>query len=217
MGDFHPSLTILDHGCGMTTYRRFRIPGATYFFTVNLADRRSWALIDCIDDLRAAWAMTCRERPFRTEAVVVLPDHLHAVWTLPRGDADFSTRWRLIKTRFSMRTGLSRPASRSKQRKRERGLWQRRFWEHAIRNEADFDLHVRYCWMNPVRHGLVCEPRDWPYGSVHRDLPPTRDLSEIACPPDLRFGERMGEDHPSYTVPVPGQGRPVLQARGKTA
>ncbi|MDD9731922.1 transposase [Mameliella sp. AT18] len=182
----------------MTSYRRLRLPGATYFFTVNLSDRRSGALVDHIDDLRAAWARTCRDRPFLTEAVVVLPDHLHAIWTLPPGDADFSTRWRLIKTRFSLACGLAGRRSHSKRRKGERGPWQRRFWEHAIRGEADFRTHLHFCWGNPVRHGLVAQAEDWPYSSLHRDLPLGRVQRKIDCLPDGLFGERMGEDHPSY-------------------
>ena len=154
----------------MTNYRRLRVPGGRYFFTVALEDRQSQVLTEKVADLRRAVAVTRAERPFEINAMAVLPDHLHAVWTLPVGDADFSTRWRLIKARFSMAAGGSGFRSRSKRAKGERGLWQRRFWEHCLRDEADFAAHVRYCWGNPVKHGLVKHPADWPFSSLHRDI-----------------------------------------------
>lgn len=138
------------------------------FFTVALADRRGDLLVREVERLRGAVRATRTERPFRIDAWVVLPDHLHAVWTLPEGDGDFSTRWRLIKSRFSM--GLPKGTLRqSHERRQERGIWQRRFWEHHIRDHRDFCTHVRYCWINPVKHGLVKCPEDWPYSSIHRD------------------------------------------------
>ena len=154
----------------MTSYRRFRQPGGSYFFTVNLADRRAPILVRHVDALRRAYAQTLAERPFHCDAFVVLPDHVHAVWTLPPGDADFSTRWRLIKSRFSRQIRLTRPRSSSKHDKQERGIWQRRFWEHAIRDEADYRAHIEYCWGNPVKHGYVSQPADWPYSSIQRDI-----------------------------------------------
>ena len=152
----------------MSRYRRLRRPGATYFFTVNLEDRGSSVLTERVDDLRAAFAGVLCRRPFQIDAIVILPDHLHAVWTLPEGDSDFPTRWKEIKTAFTKRTGLSGPRSASKVAKGERGLWQRRFWEHMIRGEEDYRAHLAYCWGNPVRHGLVARAEDWPYSSVHR-------------------------------------------------
>lgn len=154
----------------MTNYRRMRTQGASYFFTVVLADRTAGTLIERIDCLRDAFRQTRRERPFAIDAVVVLPDHLHAIWTLPPGDADFSTRWRLIKSRFSRATGGFAPRSASKRAKAERGIWQRRFWEHCIRDETDLDRHLRHCWGNPVWHGLVERAADWPFSSIHRDI-----------------------------------------------
>ena len=154
----------------MTDYRRFYRKGGTYFFTVALADRQASSLTANIDLLRTAFAATMIERRFRFDAVVVLPDHLHAVWTLPDGDADFSTRWRLIKGRFSRALGTLGERSPSMIAKVERGIWQRRFWEHAIRDEADFAAHVRYCWINPVKHGLVERAVDWPFSSIHREI-----------------------------------------------
>ncbi|MDU8943456.1 REP-associated tyrosine transposase [Ovoidimarina sediminis] len=157
----------------MTDYRRARIPGGAYFFTVALEDRSQTTLVDHVDALRAVYAQTKAERPFRCDAFVVLPDHLHAVWTLPEGDADFSMRWRIIKARFSQAVsrrvgGFHRSAS--KRRKGELGIWQRRFWEHCIRDEADHQAHVRYCWLNPVKHGHAARAAEWPYSSIHRDI-----------------------------------------------
>jgi putative transposase len=95
---------------------------------------------------------------------------LHAIWTLPAGDADFSTRWRLIKSRFSRAVGRKQPRTASQVTKKEHGLWQRRFWEHYIRDDADFAAHLAYCWGNPVKHALVTRAVDWPYSSLHRDI-----------------------------------------------
>jgi putative transposase len=122
-----------------------------------------------IGRLRDAVLATRAARPFAIDAWVVLPDHLHCVWTLPDGDADFSTRWGAIKGRFSrgLRAGQMRLSHAAR---REKAVWQRRFWEHHIRGDADFAAHVRYCWNNPVKHGLAERPEDWPYSSVHRDI-----------------------------------------------
>lgn len=153
----------------MPRYLRPRTPGATIFFTVALADRRSDLLTREIGRLRRAVAVTMSERPFQIEAWVVLPDHLHAIWAMPDGDRDFPTRWRLIKARFSR--GLpAGPSRASHVARQERGIWQRRYWEHHIRDEADHAAHVRYCWFNPVKHGFVERAEDWPYSSVHRDI-----------------------------------------------
>lgn len=137
-------------------------------FTVALADRKSWLLVEEIDLLRAAVRATRAERPFGIDAWVAPPDHLHCVWTLPAGDADYPTQWRLIKTRFSRELPLA-GLRESHFRRQERGVWQRRFWDHHLRGEADYTAHVRYCWVNLVKHGLVDRPEDWPYSSIHRD------------------------------------------------
>jgi putative transposase len=151
----------------MVKYRRNFLPGGTYFFTVTLADRRSEALVDNIDALRGAFRVARRERPFAIDAVVVLPDHLHVIFTLPSNDADFSGRWRRIKGHFSR--GLIDAATRLQRRPNgDLALWQRRFWEHTIRDEDDFARHVDYIHFNPVRHGLVSHVRDWPHSSFHR-------------------------------------------------
>ncbi|MFO1119598.1 MAG: transposase [Rhodospirillales bacterium] len=157
----------------MSDYRRVRVPGGCYFFTVNLAERgdngllvRHWPV------LRAVIAAVRAKRPFRIDAFVVLPDHLHGIWTLPEGDDDIAVRWMLIKTGFSRRLPPGEPRSASRRRRGERGIWQRRFWEHAIRDDHDFAAHVDYVHFNPVRHGYVAEPEAWPYSTflkmVHR-------------------------------------------------
>jgi putative transposase len=154
----------------MPNYRRAAVPGAAYFFTVTLADRRSRVLVEHVDVLRAAFVATAREHPVRVDAMVVLPDHLHGVWRLPEGDADFPLRWRKLKSRFTRAVGGEWRRSESKLRKGERGLWQRRYWEHMIRDAEDWRRHVEYCWFNPVKHGLVGSVREWPLSSFHRDV-----------------------------------------------
>ncbi|MGE8504019.1 MAG: REP-associated tyrosine transposase [Pseudomonas sp.] len=151
----------------MSTYRRERIPGATYFFTVTLADRRSSLLVDEIALLRQVYVEASKRMLFKTIAICVLPDHLHTIWQLPEGDSDYSHRWALIKSRFS-RALPAAPVSASKLQKREKGIWQRRFWEHRIRDDDDLVRHVDYIHYNPVKHGLVVQVRDWPYSSFHR-------------------------------------------------
>ncbi len=155
----------------MTAYRRKRVPGGTYFFTVGLAPGAPVTLTSHIHALRAAYARTHQERPFHTDAIVVLPDHIHAVWTLPEGDADYSIRWRLIKARFTRAAGRIGSLRASQLARGERGIWQRRFWEHTIRDSDDYDHHLHYCWQNPVLHGLARAPTDWPHSSIHRDTP----------------------------------------------
>ena len=152
----------------MSDYLRPKMPGASVFFTVNLADPASDLLLREIEALRQAVRVTRYERPFDIAAWVVLPDHMHCIWRLPAGDHDFSTRWSAIKSRFTHAvTAADRRASHVK--RRERGLWQRRFWEHHLRDDDDYRAHLRYCWTNPVKHGLVDHPRDWPFSSYHRD------------------------------------------------
>ena len=152
----------------MPHYLRPHVTGGCVFFTVALADRGSRLLVDEVGLLREAVRATKGERPFGIDAFVVLPDHLHCIWTLPAGDRDYSTRWRLIKSRFSRRLP---PGDRREShiRRNERAIWQRRFWEHHIRDEVDFEAHVRYCWVNPVKHGFAERPEDWPFSSIRRD------------------------------------------------
>jgi putative transposase len=152
----------------MTYYRRALIEGGVFFFTVTLVDRRSNLLVREIARLRSAYAAVKNKYPFETIAICILPEHLHTVWSLPPDDADFSLRWNLIKRNFS--TGLPADTRRtpSKLERREKGIWQRRFWEHAIRNDADLEKHVDYTHFNPVKHGHVTRVRDWPYSSFGR-------------------------------------------------
>ena len=153
----------------MSCYRRPDVTGATVFFTVALAARGSTLLVDEVERLRVAVRQTMAEQPFEVDAWVVLPDHMHAVWTMPAGDKAYGVRWRLIKSRFSMGLpkGTLRPSHVARQ---ERGIWQRRFWEHHIRDAADYRAHVEYCWFNPIKHGFVKRIEEWPYSSVHRDM-----------------------------------------------
>jgi putative transposase len=160
----------------MSRYRRALFEGGTFFFTVTLADRSSELLVRHIDRLRRIYADVQRRRPFETVAICVLPDHIHAIWRLPPNDADFPLRYRLIKSSFSRGLAIDLPRTPSKIAKRERGLWQRRYWEHAIRDDADLERHIDYIHFNPVKHGLVGRVCDWPHSSFKQyvqrgDLP----------------------------------------------
>ncbi|MEW6461700.1 Transposase IS200 like protein [Pseudomonas sp. THAF187a] len=152
----------------MSNYRRARVPGATYFFTVNLRDRTSGLLIREIDLLRETVRATKARHPFHIDAWVVLPEHMHCLWTLPPDDADFALRWKVIKFAFSKRLPVSEALSASQKHRRERGIWQRRYWEHLIRDERDYQRHFDYIHYNPLKHGHVQRLADWPYSSFHR-------------------------------------------------
>lgn len=152
----------------MSRYRRAKIEGGTFFFTVALADRASDLLVREIDFLRDSYASVGNRMPFETVAICILPDHLHALWILPDGDTDFSARWSLLKSGFSRGVPPSQMRSSSKIAKREKGIWQRRFWEHAIHDDADFERHIDYIHYNPVKHGLVARVAGWPHSSFHR-------------------------------------------------
>lgn len=152
----------------MSRYRRAIVEGGTYFFTVTLANRDSNLLTDRICDLREGYWVTQRELPFETVVIAILPDHLHAVWRLPEGDSDYSSRWQLIKAQFSKRVSVQQPVGASKIRKGEKGIWQRRFWEHLVRDERDLERHVDYVHYNPVKHGWASRVSDWPYSSFYR-------------------------------------------------
>jgi putative transposase len=152
----------------MPNYVRATVPGATYFFTVALAQRSNTWLTDYVGTLRKAFRLELDAHPFTVEAMVVLPDHLHAVWTLPEHDADFSARWRRIKAAFSCAIPAGEYRSPSREAKAERGIWQRRYWEHLIRDEGDLHAHIDYIHYNPVKHGHVERVADWPHSSFHR-------------------------------------------------
>ncbi|HXS73786.1 MAG TPA: transposase [Rhodanobacteraceae bacterium] len=155
------------HDVTVPNYRRVRIPGGTYFFTVNLQQRDRSLLVEHVGHLRCAFRVARAERPFEIVAAVVLPNHLHCIWRLPDGDADYAIRWRHIKTLFSRSLMIVGSASRRTSRS-ERGIWQRRFWEHCIRDERDLLAHIEYVHFNPVKHGYVSETREWPYSTIHR-------------------------------------------------
>ena len=151
----------------MTAYRRHYSPGATCFFTVNLKNRQSRLLVERADDLRDAWRQVKADWPFETLAICILPDHLHCILRLPDHDENFSVRWMRIKTLFTRKIPKSEdpaPGARSG----ERGIWQRRYWDHMIRDERDFETHVNDIHGNPVHHGYVADPDDWPWSSWHR-------------------------------------------------
>lgn len=152
----------------MSRYRRMRIEGGLFFFTVALADRSSDLLVREIDRLRWTYRSVRSKQPFETQAICILPDHIHALWSLPPGDANFAARWAAIKANFSRGLPASVSRSASKVNKREKGIWQRRYWEHAIRDDADFERHVDYIHYNPVKHSLVSRVIDWPHSSFHR-------------------------------------------------
>ena len=169
----------------MTRYRRAKVEGGTFFFTVTLADRSSDLLVRHIDRLRRIY-MSVRDRcPFETIAICVLPDHLHAVWSLPSGDPNFPLRWNLIKSGFSRGLVADRQPSSSKIARREKGIWQRRYWEHAIRDQTDLSRHIDYVHFNPVKHGHVSRVCDWPHSSFQRYV------THGVLPPD--WGGEVGE------------------------
>jgi len=171
----------------MRTYIRSKIPGAVYFFTVNAADRHGNPLLtEHIARLRDAFRAVRRAHPFEIEGIVVLPDHIHSLWRMPEGDANYSTRWRLIKAQFSRSIPRGESVSPSRIRRGERGIWQRRLWEHTIRDESDYARHMDYIHYNPVKHGYVERPGDWPYSSFHRSVRLGWYPVDWAATPDVR-------------------------------
>lgn len=162
----------------MRRYIRARVPGATYFFTLTLQDRGAHTLLENVDALRQSIVHVKRQRPFTIDAMVVMPDHLHALWTLPAEDADYSLRWLLIKRRFTQAVGT-------------RGIWQPRFWEHLVRDQGDFNRHVDYIHFNPVKHGFVARAADWPHSSFHRYVRAGKLPPDWGVAADIRgsFGE----------------------------
>ena len=150
----------------MVSYRRSKLPGGTYFFTVTLRNRKSTILIEHIDLLKSAFATTKQAFPFNNLATVILPDHLHVIWHLPEGDDDYSKRWQMIKSYFTR--GLLKSGYVLKRNNRgEYPLWQRRFWEHTIRDDLDLSNHINYIHYNPVKHNLVKRVIDWKYSTFH--------------------------------------------------
>ena len=148
-------------------YRRADAAGGTWFFTANLADRTPDTLVRQIDDLRHALNAVKAAHPFSIVAMVVLPEHLHAIWRLPPDDADYPLRWALLKAGFSRRVARGDRITPSRVAKRERGIWQRRYWEHQIRDEYDLARYVDYIHFNPVKHGWVARAVEWPHSTLH--------------------------------------------------
>jgi len=175
----------------MTQYRRNWSAGGTYFFTVVTAIRRAGLLVEHIDDLRDAFRISRAEHPFEIDAIVILPDHLHAIWTLPPGDVDYALRWKKIKARFSRQIPKNESRSASRTTKGERGVWQRRYWEHTIRDDKDFQTHFDYIHFNPVKHGYVTTAREWPHSSFKQYA--AKNIYPLnwggACDFDGEFGE----------------------------
>ena len=149
-------------------YRRSSEAGGTWFFTVNLLDRTSDLLIRHVDILREVTREVRLAHPFEIVAIAVLPEHLHAIWQLPEGGADYPLRWSLIKAGFSRRIETGELISASRAGKRERGIWQRRYWEHQSRDDADLAAHVDYIHYNAVKHAHASRTVDWPFSSIHR-------------------------------------------------
>ncbi len=155
----------------MPNYKRAR-SGRTYFFTVVTLQRvQIFASAGHVDLLRTVIRDVQASHPFEIHAAVVMPDHLHCLWTLPEGDRDYSRRWSMIKRKFTQMIGKTVPASRlgaSRIKRREGFVWQRRFWEHEIRDDRDFEAHCDYIHYNPVKHGFVDRPADWAYSSFRK-------------------------------------------------
>jgi putative transposase len=151
----------------MVNYRRNLLPGGTYFFTATLYNRHYHWLTEYIDELRHAFRKARNLHPFQIDAVVILPEHIHTIWTLPPSDADYPTRWKSLKAEFTR--GLEKRGLPLSHRKDGSALvWQRRYWEHTIRNDTDLNHHIDYIHFNPVKHGLVERVAAWPYSSFHR-------------------------------------------------
>ena len=182
----------------MPNYRRTLIPGGTYFFTIVTHERRPWLILPHAREiLRAAVIETRKRLPFTIHAWVLLPEHIHCLWTLPEGDQDFSKRWALIKRSVSKHachlvTREGGVEHHVRQRHRENPLWQQRFWEHAVRNDEDFKAHMDYVHYNPLRHGLVERVEDWPYSTFHRYVREgfyPRDWGNAPVLPEGKYGE----------------------------
>jgi len=156
----------------MSRYRREWLEGGVFFFTVVTHERRPTLATELgLRCLRYAWRETVSTMPFDTDAVCILPDHLHTVWSLPEGDRDYSARWRKLKGLFTreyrIHGGMEGKRNASRLRSREAAVWQRRYWEHRIRDADDFRRHVNYIHFNPVKHRLVSRVADWEWSSFH--------------------------------------------------
>ena len=184
-------------------YRRAKIKGGTYFFTVVTNRRiKIFKKQNNVQLLREAFKYVMNRHPFKIDAFILLPDHLHCIWTLPHDDADFSTRWRLIKSYFSRKFDLvsrvdeGNPTmwidTSSRSKKNEKPIWQRRFWEHFIRDDEDFKRHVEYIHYNPVKHELAASPKDWLNSSFHRYVKKGKYNLEWGAGAAIEFDESVG-------------------------
>jgi putative transposase len=175
-------------------YRRSSIKGGRFFFTaVTYKRARLFASYKNIELLREAIRNVKHRHPFVIDAIVLLPEHLHCIWTLPQGDHDFSTRWRLIKSFFSRYCEHGHHELKASQiRKKAQAIWQPRFWEHFIRDEKDFTSHVEYIHYNPVKHGLVKAPKDWEYSSFHRHVEKGIYEREWGAYAPIEFASKIG-------------------------
>jgi putative transposase len=191
-------------------YKRVQIPGATYFFTVNLANRAIRLIMDFIYILRQSIQQTKQHYPFSIDAIVILPDHIHTIWTLPKYDSDYSKRWMLIKSSFTCQIPTKEFRRKSRILKRDRGIWQRRFWEHCIRDDEDFIRHIDYihypllsflhprhlcihALRNPVKYGYVEKASQWEFSSIHRYIQKGILDKECGVALDFQFKEKFGE------------------------
>ncbi|VAW87571.1 Transposase and inactivated derivatives [hydrothermal vent metagenome] len=176
----------------MTEYRRAAVEGGTYFFTVNCAERHNNTLLtDNVELLKEVIRKVKNAHPFEIDAMVVLPEHLHCIWTLPVGDSNVGVRWSLIKSGFSRAIPRGERRSKSRIDRGERGLWQRRFWEHVVRDEKEFAHYVDYIHWNPVKHGWVKRVVDWPHSSFHRYV--ERGVYPVDWGGHLAFDAELGE------------------------
>jgi len=178
-------------------YRRAKIKGGTYFFTVVTHNRRQFLCQpENVELLRNAFRYVMKRHPFKIDAFVLLLDHLHCIWTLPEGDEDFSNRWRLVKYYFSLNCEKQYrgDVSDSRERKNEQTIWQRRFWEHVIRDDDDYAKHVDYIHYNPVKHNLVKSPRDWEYSSFYRYVQAGVYDEMWGAEQDISFSDLVGRE-----------------------
>ncbi|MDP0298818.1 transposase [Glaesserella parasuis] len=155
----------------MSNYRRNFTQGGIYFFTIVLQDRTSDLLVRYIDEFRCAYKETVEKYSFETIAITILPDHLHLILQLPENDDDYSIRLKFLKTRFTQKIPKEhRNPNFSREKRNEAGIWQRRFWEHYIRDEEDLEKYIAYTYYNPVKHNYVKNVSDWAYSSFHKDV-----------------------------------------------
>ena len=173
----------------MVNYRRNRVAGGTYFFTVTLLERKKTLLIDHVDAMREIVRDVRHETPFTIDAMVILPDHWHAVWTLPEGDDGYARRIRLIKSRFTRRL-LAAGVPLARDARGDYDLWQKRFWEHTIHDDRDFEARVNYVHINPVKYGYVKHAAEWPHSTLHRYICDGTLPADWACEMQVgNFGE----------------------------